>query len=100
MDGNGAVRHGGHHLPEGFGSDIAYGIDAGEIGLRGFTGDDIAGVIQIQVGPLPGSVAGFRPMLTNTPSQLRLVSSPFWTLRSLTPVTLPSCSNSVTALFQ
>lgn len=49
MDGGGSIGNGGHHLAEGLGPHIADGVDAGNAGLCGFSGSDIARLIQLQL---------------------------------------------------
>ena len=41
VGGGGAVGGGGDDLAEGFGADVSGGVDAGEGGLGGFSGQDV-----------------------------------------------------------
>ena len=47
MNGGSSVGNGGHHLAEGLGPHIADGVDAGNAGLCGLTGSDIARLIPV-----------------------------------------------------
>ena len=49
MNGGSSVGNGGHHLAEGLGPHIADGVDAGNAGLCGLTGSDIARLIKLQL---------------------------------------------------
>ena len=99
MDGGGSVGNGGHHLAEGLGPHIADGVDAGNAGLCGFSGSDIARLIQLQMA-LKQAGGGLRPTLTKMPSQGRSVSSPVWTSFKRIPVSISLWCSSVTTLFQ
>jgi hypothetical protein len=51
VGGGCAVGCGGDDLPDGFGADIAYGVDPGKAGAGGFVGDNIATFIQRNLSP-------------------------------------------------
>ncbi len=57
VGGGGAVGGGGDDLAEGFGADVSGGVDAGEGGLGGFSGQDVTAGIQ---GHLPVQKGRFR----------------------------------------
>ena len=46
VDCHRAIRHGGDHLTEGLCPHIAHGVNAGNAGLRGLSGHDIAALVQ------------------------------------------------------
>ena len=70
MDRHSAVRHRRHHLTQALGPYIAHGEHAGNIGLSGLSGQNIAAGIQLQLSRT-SSVVSVLPTLMNRPSQSR-----------------------------
>ena len=72
MGGGGAVGGGGDDLTQGLGADVSCGVDAREVRLGGFSGQDIALGVQFYL-PLEKGCLGMRPMAAKSPLAWQLL---------------------------